>query len=232
VSSQPLREEQRGIPFPAVARVAPFALFIALLALESPIGDVVGDTRWLAVLRPIAVAGVLALFWKHYTELHGTIRIAPRHLVLAAALGVAAFATWIAFDRGWAALGTPRPGFAPVDADGRLDLPLAALRLAGFGLVVPVMEELFWRSFLLRWIERPRDFLAVDPRRVAIAPFVLTSLLFASEHALWFAGLVAGISYTLVYMRSRNLWAAVLSHAITNTTLGAWILATGNWRFW
>jgi len=233
MSSRPLREEQRdGIHFPAVARAAPFALFIFLLALESLAGDSFVDARWFTILRPLAVAGVIALFWRHYTELHGPIRIAPRHLALAGGLGLAVFATWIVFDRGWATLESPRAGFVPLDAAGHLEWTLVALRLAGFGLVVPLMEELFWRSFLLRWIESPRDFTNLDPRRAGFLAFLLTSILFATEHALWFAGLVAGISYTLVYMRSRNLWAAVLSHAITNTTLGVWILATGHWRLW
>jgi CAAX prenyl protease-like protein len=217
---------------PAFARAAPFALFIALLALESFVGDRLGDARWLTVLRPVVVAGVLALLWKHYTELHGPVRIAPRHLALAIGMGIAVFATWIAFDRGWAALDSSRTGFVPLQSDGRMDFTLAALRLAGLGLVVPVMEELFWRSFLLRWMESPRDFVTLDPRRVGLTPFLLASVLFASEHALWFAGLVAGVSYTLVYLRSRNLWAAILSHAVTNITLGAWILATDNWRLW
>jgi len=217
---------------PALARAAPFALFIALLALESVVGDKLGDARWLTVLRPVLVASLLAFLWKHYTELHGPMRIARRHVALAIGVGIAVFATWIAFDRGWAAVESSRAGFVPLRPDGRIDLTLAALRLAGLGLVVPVMEELFWRSFLLRWMESPRDFVTLDPRRVGITPFLLGSVLFASEHALWFAGLVAGVSYTLVYLRSRNLWAAILSHAVTNTTLGAWILATDNWRLW
>jgi CAAX prenyl protease-like protein len=217
---------------PALARAAPFGLFIALLALETFVGDRLGDARWLTVLRPVLVAGLLALLWKHYTELHGPVRIAPRYAALAVGVGIAVFATWIAFDRGWAALASSRGGFVPLHPDGRIDVALAALRLAGLGLVVPVMEEIFWRSFLLRWIERPGDFVTLDPRRVGVMPVVLTSVLFASEHALWFAGLVAGVSYAFVYMRTRNLQAAVLSHAITNITLGAWILATDNWRLW
>ena len=45
-------------------------------------------------------------------------------------------------------------------------------------------------------------------------------------------GLAAGLAYTWVYARSGNLWIPITSHAITNGTLGLWILATGNWRFW
>ena len=216
---------------PALVRIAPFALFIGLIAFQSVVGDNAGDLRWLTVLRPVAVALVLSLLWSHYHELHGTLRMPARHVVLAVAVGIAVFATWIVFDRGWAALHEGRTGFVPQDEHGRLDVTLAVLRLAGFGLVVPVMEEIFWRSFLLRRIAA-RDFLGLDPRRAGFTAFALTSVLFASEHSLWFAGLVAGVAYSFVYMRTRNLWAPVLSHAITNTTLGVWILATGQWRLW
>ena len=183
------------------------------------------------VLRPVLVAGLLAFFWSHYHELHGGFRVAPRHAGLAIATGLVVFATWIAFDRGWATTGTEGAGFTPLHADGRLDVTLVVLRLAGFALVVPLMEELFWRSFFLRWLEA-RDFTAVDPRKVGLTAFALTTGLFALEHSLWFAGLVAGAAYNLCFMRSRNLWAAVLSHAVTNTTLGVWILVTGQWRLW
>jgi len=216
---------------PALARIAPFAIFIALLAIEPLAASQWGDPRWFTVLRPLLVACVLAVFWRHYEELH-RLRMAPRHLVLAIGLGIAVFAAWIVFDRGWAVTRELKDGFNPVDDEGRIDIVLVSLRLVGFSLVVPIMEELFWRSFLLRWIEGPRNFLAVDPRKAGFAAFAMTSALFASEHSLWFAGLIAGISYNLCFMRSRNLSAAVLSHAVTNTTLGVWILANHNWLLW
>jgi CAAX prenyl protease-like protein len=108
---------------------------------------------------------------------------------------------------------------------------LVALRLFGLVLVVPVMEELFWRSFLMRWIAR-RDFLALAPARAGAVAFLLSSALFALEHSLWFAGLLAGLAYGWVYMRTGNVRVPIASHAITNGLLGAWILATQNWHHW
>jgi uncharacterized protein len=216
---------------PAAARFAPFALFIALLVLESLIGDRAGDRRWLTLLRPLLVAALLACLWNHYEELHERVRVRASDWLIAVVLGFAVCAAWLTFDRGWAVLGAPARGFAPVDAQGRLDVPLAILRLAGFALVVPVMEELFWRSFLLRRI-KSRDFLRLPPRAAGFGAFALSSALFATEHSLWFAGLLAGMAYNVCYMRSGNLWVPTLSHAITNGTLGLWILATDNWRYW
>ncbi len=218
-------------PSPAAARVAPFALFLGLLVLESLAGERAGDLRWLTVLRPLLVAGLLAFLWKHYDELHARPRVGRRDWMVAITLGFAAFAAWIGFDQGWAVIGRGGAGFVPTGEDGRIDVTLALLRLAGFTLVVPVMEELFWRSYVLRRIDA-RDFLSIDPRAVSFAAVALSSMLFALEHSFWFAGLLAGIAYNVCFMRSRNLWISILSHATTNGTLGIWILATGNWRYW
>ena len=215
---------------PALARIAPFAVFIFLLALESLLGDKAGDLRWLTVLRPLIVAVVLAGLWRHYEELHVLPRIAVRHWALAVVLGFAVFGAWIALDNGWAVIGHPK-GFAPLDTDGHLDITSAALRFAGFVLVVPVMEELFWRSYLLRRIDA-HDFLAKDPRTAGFIAFALSSALFASEHSLWLAGLLAGVAYNACFMASRNLWVPILSHAITNGTLALYVLATRQWHLW
>jgi len=119
----------------------------------------------------------------------------------------------------------------PIRADGSLDPLLVALRLFGFVIVVPVMEELFWRSFLMRRIDRA-DFLALDPRATSALALVLTSAVFALEHREWLAGLVAGLAYGTLYRRTGNLNASIASHASTNLTIAGWVLATGEWRYW
>ncbi len=206
---------------PAFIRIAPFALFMVFIALP--------QGAWLAVLRGVAVGAVLALFWRGYVELRAA-KVPAREWARALAVGLAVFFAWIHLDQGWMAF-EGGPGFNPSRGDGTIDWTLAGLRLFGLMLVVPVMEELFWRSFLMRWIDQ-RDFLALDPKRASWRAFVISSALFASEHSLWLAGLLAGLGYSWVYMRSGNLWMPILSHTITNGTLGIWILATGNWRFW
>ncbi len=70
------------------------------------------------------------------------------------------------------------------------------------------------------------------PRDVGARAFVITAALFALEHSQWFAGLLAGLAYGWLYMRTGKLWPAVIAHAITNGLLGAWILQTGDWRYW
>jgi hypothetical protein len=192
-----------------------------------------GDGRWLAVARGVAVAALLAWFWRDYVELHRSAarqKTPAKEWILAVAVGVGIFFAWIHLDRGWLAF-EGGPGFDPTRPGGGIDWHLALLRLLALALVVPVMEEVFWRSFLMRWIAA-RDFLAADPRRIGRGAFVISSALFAMEHSLWFAGLLAGLAYGWLYMRSGNLWISIVSHTTTNGLLGLWILATGNWRFW
>ena len=185
---------------------------------------------WLAPLRSLIVAAALAWFWRDYRELHQPGPARAADWLLGCAAGLAIFVAWIWLDRDWMVF-ERLPGFEPRSADGAVDWPLALVRLAGFALVVPVMEELFWRSFLLRWLER-QDFLAVAPQKVGWRSFAITTVLFALEHNQWLAGAIAGAVYSGVYMRSGNLWVPVVAHMITNAVLGVWILSTGNWHFW
>lgn len=208
--------------------MAPFAVFILFIAAQ-PLAAHVMDPRWWVAIRGLAAAALLLLFAHSYAELRQ--RPTGRECFAAIVVGLLVFGAWIAFDSGWAAIGSPSAGFDPRRPDGSLDGVLVTLRIAGMVLAVPVMEELFWRSYLMRRIDTA-GFLAKDPRAVSALAFGLSCALFASEHALWFAGLVAGAAYGALYMRSRNLWTPIVSHITTNGTLALWILATGNWQLW
>ena len=220
---------------PAVARIAPFAVFVALLGLASLLGRTGAvdpdELRWLHLARGGAAALLLAVFWRRYVELLAPARCPASEWLLAIAAGLAVFVVWIQLDQGWATLGTGGPGFDPTGADGRIDPLLAGLRLASLALVVPVMEELFWRSFLLRWLDTPA-FAFADARRTSVRAFVLVAVLFALEHDLWLAGLIAGIVYNWLYVRTGRLWVPIASHAVTNGALGIWILSTRSWHLW
>ena len=220
---------------PAIARCGPFALFIALLVLGSQLSPFLGErgasdaASWLVVARGAIVALALAWFWPAYHELRKPSPAAADWL-LAALGGFAVFLVWIGLDQDWAVL-SRSAGFIPHDPEGGTDWFKALARLAGFALVVPVMEELFWRSFLLRWLER-HDFLSVAPRLVGMRAFLITTVLFSLEHDRWLAGAVAGALYNWLYMRSGNLWVPIAAHVVTNAVLGVWILHVQNWQFW
>ncbi len=217
-------------------RALPFGLFIALMAGEPLIQPRLPETfdpRWLYGIRCGVTAIVMAFLWRHYVELRAPagdgVRVGARGWLLSLAVGLAVFLLWIALDFRPLTVGESS-GFDPRVA-GQVDLGFALTRLAGAALVVPLMEELFWRSFILRWLEGPR-FVDRDPRAVGSTALILSSLVFAAEHHLWFAGLLAGLAYGELYRRTGDLRAAVLAHAVTNAVLGVWILATGSWTLW
>ncbi len=212
-------------------RILPFAAYLAFIV----IGDVLerlgvpqDALRWLYPAKIALVALLLALFWRQYKEL-SRFHLTPLHALTALATGVLVLVLWISLDAGWMVFGSPS-GFDP-RVDGRIDWLLVAIRIAGAALVVPVMEELFWRSFLMRWVDAP-DFESVAPSQISIKSFVITVVLFGVEHNLWLAGIVAGAAYSLLYMRHRNLWSPILAHAVTNGLLGVWVVRTGSWSYW
>ena len=218
----------------AAVRIAPFALFMALLAVRAaaPADGSWGlDPRWLYGLTVLLVGALLLLFWRDYGELTRQTWPGAGEALLAVAVGVAVFALWIQLDAPWMTLGEPSAGFVPLRADGSIDWPLVAVRLLGAAVLVPLMEELFWRSFLMRWLQAP-TFEGVDPTRVGLKAIVLSTFVFVLAHTLWLAAAVAGLAYAWLYVRSGKLWLPVIAHAVTNGVLGAWVIATGNWQFW
>ncbi len=188
------------------------------------------ESQWLAVLRAPLVALLLIWFWPSYRELAVPIAMGYAKWVLALAVGFLVFVVWVGMDQDWALFSRTK-GFTPVLPDGSTDWVWGIARLLGFALIVPVMEELFWRSLVLRWIDR-HDFMGLSPRDVSWRAFLITTALFAVEHERWFAGAIAGAAYNWLYIRTGNLWVPVAAHAVTNGVLGIWVLYTGRWEFW
>lgn len=212
-------------------RILPFAaymLFIVVGDLLVRAGATPGVMRWLYPVKIALVAGLLALFWRRYHELK-RFSLSGGAVTVALGTGVVVLALWISLNAGWMVVGTSA-GYDP-RVDGHVDWLFVAIRIAGAALVVPVMEELFWRSFLMRWVDAS-DFETVEPSQLSGKSFAITVLLFGFEHNLWLAGIVAGAAYSLLYLRYRNLWAPILAHAVTNGLLGIWVVQTGNWSYW
>jgi CAAX prenyl protease-like protein len=215
----------------AWARILPFAaylFFIVVADVLERLGFATADLRWLYAAKIGVVTLLLAYFWREYRELRHSFT-GPKVTVIAIAAGVAVLALWVSLNADWMIIGSAS-GFDPRN-DGQIDWALVLVRIAGAALVVPLMEELFWRSFLMRWIEKS-DFETVDPSQIGLRSFVFTVVLFGFEHNLWLAGIVAGAAYSVLYMRYRTLWAPILAHAVTNGLLGIWVVATGSWSYW
>ncbi len=218
----------------ALVRIVPFALFMALLALRGALpadGSWGLDPRWIYGWTVLLVGGVLLWCWRDYGEFAAQLRPDLRETLLAVVAGALVFGLWIQLDAPWMKLGGASAQFKPVDPQGALQWPLIAMRWSGAALLVPVMEELFWRSFLMRWIERAQ-FETVIPQRVGLKAVALSTFVFMLAHTLWLAAIVAGLTYAWLYVRTGKLWVPVIAHAVTNGALGAWVVLTGNWAYW
>lgn len=215
----------------SVPRIVPFAayiIFIAIADLLGWLGWAEPELLWLYPVKVLVVTALLIVYWRRYSELRD-FRLSPRVLLASVVSGFIVFLLWISLDASWMRLGSAA-GFNPTGPDG-MNWTLVAFRLAGAALVVPIMEELFWRSFLQRWLTRS-DFLVCAPAIVGLRALMITAVLFGFEHDLWFAGIVAGLFYGVLYKRTGNIWSPIVAHAVTNGTLGLWVLVTGTWAYW
>lgn len=215
-----------------IARALPFGAYVAMMSLTDLVDNLTAhsmDLRWWYLLKVGAVAGLLVAFRRRYTELEGLRHARVNHLLLSVAAGVAVFVAWVGLDAGWMTLGKGA-GFDPRAGAG-IDWLLVLVRCSGAVLVVPLMEELFWRSLLLRWLDHD-DFLHTEPDQASVQAFWIVALLFGFEHNLWLAGMVAALVYNMLYMVTKNLWMPIISHAVTNAALAVWVVWTGHWEYW
>lgn len=213
---------------PVLARALPFAVYIAFLVAESTFAGSL-DGRWLYAAQVTVVAALIAWFWPAYAELRRPSATAGHEWLTGVAVGSIVFVLWINLGFEWAQIGSGR-GVASEFAGGDRQGAGLLLRFCGAVLVVPVMEELFWRSFLTRWLDRV-EFLAVDPKSVRWRSIFITSAVFGAEHHLWLAGIVAGLLYGWLYRRTGSLWVVIAAHALTNALLEVWVHRSGSWHF-
>jgi uncharacterized protein len=211
---------------PMLARILPFAAYIGFLAIAKLIPDPVFSYG----IRIAAVGVLLIAFASHYVELLSPPKASIGEWLIAAAVGAAVFVLWIHLDVPWLSFGQ-QASFEPTLANGSIDWVMVGVRILGAALIVPVMEELFWRSFVMRSIDRG-DFLSLRPAEVSLMALLVSSVLFGFEHELWFAGILAGLAYGWLYRRTGNLWLPVFAHGLTNLLLAGWVVWTRNWQFW
>ncbi|HVM94993.1 MAG TPA: exosortase E/protease, VPEID-CTERM system, partial [Candidatus Acidoferrales bacterium] len=211
-----------------IQAAAPFLVpFMVLVGLRLGCAALSTDFDYLYPLRIVAVSACLAWYWS---------RLPVRWQGWswpAAAAGALVYILWIALEptssNTWA-LGQHMPlalqqlpmGWAAV---------WVASRVAGSVVTVPLVEELAFRGFLPRRIQRS-DFTAIPVGAFTFASFIASSVLFGLLHERWIAGTLAGMAYALVLMRRRRLLDAIIAHATTNALIAVHVLVGGRWSLW
>ena len=211
-----------------ISYAAPMVVFALVTALE---GYVSAEAYvWLYAAKVVAVTLTLV----YYRDTLRDIQPSWRVIGVALLVGVLVFAQWILLDT-W--LRYPhvgsRVGFDPFTAlnDPRLVYAFLFVRIYGLVLLVPVMEELFMRSFLLRYLT-DADFLSVPIGRFSSMAFAMVVGVSAIAHPEWLAAAVTACAYGWLLYRTRSLFATVVAHAVTNGALGIYILVSHNWQYW
>lgn len=218
-----------------LAYVLPMVLFLILTASEGAIGR--DRYPFVYMVKATTVTAALILcsgVWRH------ELKFEKRHLPSAIVAGIFVFIEWIAIDK---LVPYPHIGerisynpFAEIGSDP-LRWTFLAFRIFGLSLMVPLMEEVFWRSFLLRFAD---ETLADEPdpwqvKAVGIfsnTAMLIVSALFALAHSEWLAAFICGISYALLLRLTKNLTSCFIAHAITNALLGIYVLVMNDWKFW
>ncbi|MDO4629691.1 MAG: CAAX prenyl protease-related protein [Planctomycetia bacterium] len=218
----------------AIALILPFFLFLILTSLESQLGQF-GLTYPMAYRLKILITSVALLFCLPLVTAYFPLRF-TRWTALALPLGVAATALWI----GLSSLPLPIPGisgtraaFNPWETELLTTSAQAwgfwSVRMLGLALLVPVMEELFLRGFLLRWIQS-ENWLTLTVGDLSVKAWGAVLIYAVATHPEILAAVVWFTLVTLYVQKTRNIWDAVLFHIGTNATLGLWVLFTGQWQ--
>jgi CAAX prenyl protease-like protein len=217
--------------WPSLPYVLPFAVFVVFLGLQqySPMNVAIDYP-----LRVVILTAVLWGFSRHVIDLRSSRRLET------VMLGVAVFVIWVAPDilfPSYRQLGLFQNSLlgriSTKVPEGVLTSPIVLWsRIIRAVALVPILEELFWRAWLMRWIISPK-FQEIKLGAYSPAAFWITAVLFASEHgSYWDVGLIAGIAYNWWMIRTKSLGDCILAHAVTNACLCGYVVATHHWEYW
>lgn len=216
--------------------VVPMFAYVALGGLESYLPQVENQPSptWYPIAYAARVVIVAAMAWR-YRATWKDLRPMPGPVGfgLAVVTGLVVTALWVGLDGlypGLPFLGQ-RTSFDPSRMSQAGRLAFYAVRLAGLVLLVPLIEELFWRSFLIRWII-DNDFPRVPIGMVTPISAAVTSVLFACAHPEWLPALLTGALWAWLLHQTKSLSACLISHAVANLALGLHVIYHGAWHFW
>ncbi|HEX4809864.1 MAG TPA: CAAX prenyl protease-related protein [Bryobacteraceae bacterium] len=219
------------VEYPSASYAAPFIFFLICLFVFPglPLSPAWGSAVWVA----LAGAACLACFPRD-------ISLRPRFLVLSTLIGIAVFGLWIAPEalipgyRHGALFSNAILGRVPpaVPTDLFRNPAFLFWRTVRAVVIVPVVEELFWRGWLMRWLISS-DFQKIPLGTYRPMSFWITAILFASEHGpYWEVGLLAGVIYNAWMVRSKSLADCIWMHAVTNGALCAYVILGHHWQYW
>ncbi len=214
------------------AYILPMAVFLAITWVGG---------NWPALfpvsyaVKSVVVAILLYLFWPMYTKIRWD------YWWLGVIVGVIGVVQWVGMEKAIVSLWPDYPRIAtpePFIIHEQFASPWTMagfifVRLAGSALVVPVMEELFWRDYLWRSLLAPNDFKLAQVGEWDWKAFLIVALIFgAGVHIQWMTAIVWGLMIAWLLVSTKSLGACIIAHGVTNFLLGLYVLLYRDWQFW
>ncbi len=236
-----------------VAHIAPFAVFVLFTALVPAVAIHnsalpwwrSAPEHWIYPLQTVVCGALLICFWKNYTFRPS------RGLVLATVLGIVSIVLWILpahLFHAWKDHEThaiPLLGFAArnegfdptIFKHDRFWYALVIImRFVRMVIVVPLVEEIIWRGWLMRWLvsNDVKPFTSVQIGTHSWKAFGITTAAVVFVHSVedWLGALIFGSLMYFLCVRTKSLAACVLMHAVANLLLGIYVMKTRQWGFW
>ncbi|MFO0941256.1 MAG: CAAX prenyl protease-related protein [Pirellulales bacterium] len=224
----------------ALACIVPFAIYLAGSAWLAKL-----STQWYSFAYGL-VATVSALsVWYLLDRDSRRQLIAPHIRVMPGiAVGLLGIALWIWLSHlhveqvlatylpAWM-VPADRVGFNPFEQlDGKVAIIVfLVVRTIGIAIVVPIVEELFWRAFLLRWTIDP-DWQKISIGTYSAKSCLIVTLLFTLAHPEWLAAATYCLLMNGLLYWKRDVWQTIVAHSISNLSLVVYVLMTDNWWLW
>lgn len=224
---------------PVLVRVLPFVVFVFLTFLQGKLGQ--NSEYWLYMIKSVVGLCLILSLRRWIPELSWKFSLQ------AVVAGVLVFILWIGLDGVYPeleSLSGLRSRSASLNETGAAWNPLKSyeglpalgwlfviIRIWGSSYVVPQLEEVFFRSFLYRYLISA-DFLNISLGSFRLGAFIITSVIFGLEHREWLPGILCGMIYQWLVIKNARISDAVTAHAITNFLLGLYIVWQGQWHFW
>jgi uncharacterized protein len=211
---------------PTLMRILPFAVFAALTLLQGRFGE--ASQYWIYAAKAALGAGILWHFRLNLEEMRWKLSWE------AVAAGILVFVAWVGLDGCYPVLAARGATFAPAHTYGSGSMGavfFTAVRVVGASLVVPPIEEVFYRSFLYRYLIK-QDFLTIPIGHINWPAFLISGVVFGVAHNEWLSGILCAFAYQAVVFRKKRLGDAITAHAVTNLLLAAWVVFKQAYHFW
>ena len=210
---------------PIFRYLAPFFTFMIFTELQR--WGSATSVFWIYGLKTLTTALVFCICFKSFQH-----EIIGYFDLKAVGLGLLVLVIWVV---PYAFIDVPKEvTFNPEAFDSVLTRFIAILfRMLGASLIVPLIEELVWRSFLMRYLIK-KDFLGVSIGTYAHLAFWGTVIAFTLVHRMWEwpVAFITGILYGLYLVKTKNLIGCIIAHSVTNLGLAFYVLITKQWYFW